>query len=214
MRRPHSLSPWVLIPGRAKREIRTLTCRSDLPATRSGGQPPPASSAPFLEPRWPSQTLDFSTRITPLLPPTPRTLQLKLEPLGPAARGSSGTHNHPLPSWGPSGKARPWAAADLSLPCRPRALPGLGAREGAAGAGPDYLQEESFGFGSPLLGPIQLTLPLPAAEKHQRLKRAPSRAPLRAVLPSSPVSPRGAPAKPRPRCPCQLPKLTSARRLQ
>lgn len=105
-------------------------------------------------------------------------------------------------------------AADLSLPYRPRAVLGLGAREGASGAGPDYLQEESFGFGSPLLGPIQLTLPLPAAEKRQRLKRAPSRAPLRAALPSSPVPLRGAPVEPRPRRPCQLLKLTSARRLQ
>lgn len=81
---------------------------------------------------------------------------------------------------------------------------GLGAREGAAGAGPDYLQEESFGFGSPLLGPIQLTLPLPAAEKRQRLKRNPSRAPLRAALPSSPVSQRGAPAEPWPRRPASF----------
>lgn len=120
-----------------------------------------------------------------LLVPIPRPLLLRSWRWpGPPARGSSGSHNHPLPSRGPLSKGPPArAAADLSLPCRPRVAPGLGAREGAVGAGPGYLQEESFGFGSPLLGSIQLTLPLPAAEKHPRLKTSPFPGPTPCCLP-------------------------------
>lgn len=183
-----------------------------LPATPSGGHPTCLTHPlPVGLPRpWFCQRgLSF-----PLVP-IPRPLLLKLELARACCQGLFGGSQPPLAQLGPLWKDPPaWAAADLSLPCRPRVAPGLGAREGPAGAGPGYLQEESFGFGSPLLGPIQLTLPLPAAEKRQRLKRAPSWAPLRAALPGSPASPRGAPAEPQPRRPCQLPKLTSARRLQ
>lgn len=165
-------------------EMQALRYRSDLPPPPQAGQSPPASCTSFLEPCRPPQALVLSARITPLLAPNSQN------PLAEAGAGRGSCQglvegSQPPPAQlGPVWKGPPaWAAADLSLPRRPRVVAGLGAREGAAGAGPGYLQEESFGFGSPLLGPIQLSLPLPAAEKRKRLKRAPSRAPLRAALP-------------------------------
>lgn len=151
---------------------------------------PPPPPTPCGSPAGQPRLCFLSEDYPPPSLPTPRPLWLKLELPRAGCQGLFGGSQPPPAQLGPLWKGPPaWAAADLSLPCRPRAAPGLGAREGAAGAGPGYLQEESFGFGSPLLGPIQLTLPLPAAEKRQRLKRAPSRAPLRAALPALPLPP-------------------------
>lgn len=188
-------------------EMRALICRrTPCHALRWAAPtyltPPPGALLASPDPGFVCEVYPPPSPLPPL--PTPRPLQLELELEveleleRPAARGSQA----PPARLGPLWKGLP--AADLSLPRRPRAEPGLGARERAAGAWPGYLQEESFGFGSPLLGPIQLTLPLPAAEKRRRLERAPSRAPLRALLPSSPASPRGAPAQPRPAAPASF----------
>ena len=136
-------------------------------------RPPPASSTLFLmaspDPGFVSK--DHPPSSSPFPGPYCREAGTGQGRLPGARRGLKTT---PCPAGAPLLKGPPArAAADLSLPCRPRVAPGLGAREGAVGAGPGYLQEESFGFGSPLLGPIQLTLPLPAAEKHPRLKPSP-----------------------------------------
>lgn len=185
--------------------MKALRCRGDLPATSSGGQPPPAPFTPLpgAPLRPPSPNPDFVSEDDPR--PGPQLPQPPAE-AGTgrvAARGSE----PPLPSWGPSAKPAPPGRPPIAPSPAGPALRRPGAREGAAGAGagPGYLQEESFGFGSPLLGPVQLTLPLPAAEKRKRLRRAPSRAPAPRCPPGCPA-PRAAP---RPR---QPPKLTSARR--
>lgn len=152
----------------------------------------PSLLHPVLEPRAPPE-LASSARIIPT--PRPRSLSLPR----PAARSCSGAPRHPLPSWGLC-KTRPPGGRGAVPPLQAARRARLGAREGAAGAAPGYLQEESFGFGSPLLGSVELTLPLPAAEKRQRLRGAPSR-------PAARPSRLRAPA-----APCQLSRLTSARR--
>ena len=102
-------------------EMKGLTSEKNFPVTSSPEYPPPP--VPGFIPDY----------------PTPRPLWLGW--LRPAARDLSGTHNHPLPSWGPSGKACPPRQRRIcpSLAGRPCAAPGLGARAGAAGAGPGYL---------------------------------------------------------------------------
>lgn len=159
---------------------------------------PPASLTSFLEPRWPPQTLTLPARMLPLLAPDSHT------PLAGARTGRGAARGSQPPPPRPAGAAGEGPPAARSPAGGPRAAPGPGAREGAAGAGPGYLQEESFGFGSPLLGPVQLALPLPAAEKRGRLRGAPSRAPRRAPA-RLPAPPRGAPAAPRPRRPAAPP---------
>lgn len=118
-------------------KMKGLTKQKEPPASRS----PPLLSMPHL-----LHSPAFWSRVNPPPPvpgfipdyPTPRPLWLGW--LRPAARDLSGTHNHPLPSWGPSGKACPPRQQRIcpSL-AGPELRPGWGAQEGAAGAGPDYL---------------------------------------------------------------------------
>lgn len=92
--------------------------------------------------------------LPPLVPgfvpdyPTPRPLWLGW--LRPAARDLSGTHNHPLPSWGPSGKACP---PRQRLICPSLAEPGWGPKRGLLGLGQVTFRRKVLGLGPLFLGP-------------------------------------------------------------
>lgn len=145
------------------------------PASWSTVDPPPPVSGFFL---------DY---------PTPRPLWLGW--LRPDARDLSGTHNHPLPSWGPSGKACPPRQRRIcpSL-AGPVLRPSWGPERGLLGLGQVTFRRKVLGLGPLFLGPYS-SRSLSLQSRNAKDEKESFPGPHSPTQPAFPASLRGAPPR-------------------
>lgn len=153
---------------------------------------------------------------THFLEPTPYPQSLVLSQIiplpGPSGCGLlpgilSGTHNHPLPSWGPCGKACPLRQR-RSCPslAGPVLRPGWGPKKGLLGLGQVTFRRKVLGLGPLFLGPYSSRSLSLQSRNAKKMSPFPGPTPL-----PSPLFPLPCTA---PHRAGQLPQLTSARRLR
>lgn len=201
--RPHSLPPWVLIPGRVQGELaqgwggrgegmKALRCRGDLPATSSGGQPPPAPSPPSWSPAGLPKPRLCQRGRSPSWPPTPTTLLLKQEQAGVAARGSE----PPPAQLGPVWKGPPRLGGRRSPP--PRQAPRCAGAGGPRGGGWGRARLPSggkFWVWVPSSWAHTAHAPSPCGGETQKVRKSPFPGPSPRCPPRRPVPPARRPSR-------------------